>query len=237
MSLNYATYVTALSTLLNVPESDPSFVAILPDCIDYAEQRILRELDLLQNVVRDSSQALTPNIRNFNLPSAQGVFVVVNGINVITPASVGADAGTRNPLTPTSRDYLDMVWPDSSVTGVPSSFAMLTQTSILVGPWPGDAYTVEVIGTQRPLPLSSSNTVTFLSNSLPDLFLAASMVFMSGFQKNFGSQSDDPRMSQSWESQYQTLMASATTEEARKRFQGSAWSSLTQSPQAQPARA
>lgn len=234
--LTYATYKTALSTLLVVPETNTDFLAILPDCIDYAEQRIYRELDLLSTVVRDSSQSLTPSVRNFTLPTSQGVFVVVNGINAITPAGTAPDSGTRNPLTPVSRDYLDMAWPDSSVTGLPTAFAMITQTSIVVGPWPGAAYVLEVVGTQRPTPLSASNTVTFLSSNLPDLFLAASMVFMSSYQKNFGAQSDDPRMAVSWESQTQALMASANNEEMRKRFQGSAWSSYTQSAQAMPAR-
>lgn len=236
MSLTYSTYVTALSTLTVIPSSNTEFTAILPDCIDYAEQRIYRELDLLSTVVRDASQALTPNSRNFTLPTAQGAFVVVNGINAITPAGTAPDGGTRNPLTPVSRDYLDLVWPSVTGTGLPTAFAMITQTAIVVGPWPDQAYTMEVIGTQRPTPLSSDNPVTFLSNNLPDLFLAASMVFMSGYTKNFGAQADDPKLAQSWENQTQLLMASAETEEAKKRFQGSSWSSLTQSPQAQPAR-
>lgn len=237
MSLTYSTYVTALSTLTTIPSSNPDFTNILPDCIDYAEQRIYRELDLLSTVVRDASQSLTPNSRNFTLPTAQGVFVVTNGINLITPAGTTPDNGTRNPLTPTSLQVLDLISPSATVTGLPTKFAMVTQTAIVVGdPWPGSAYVVEVIGTQRPTPLSSTNTVTFLSANLPDLFLSASMIFMAGYMRNFGAQADDPQMGASWESQYEKLKASAETEEARKRFMGSAWSSLTQSAQAQPAR-
>ncbi len=236
MSLTYATYVTALTTLTNIPSTNIDFQNILPDCIDYSEQRIYRELNLLATIVRDSSQALSPNNRNFTLPSAQGIFVTVEGINAITPAGTAPDNGTRNPLTPVAIDYLDLVWPSATGTGLPTCFAMLTQTAIVVGPWPDQAYTMEVRGTQRPTPLSSSNTVTFLSQNLPDLFLAASMIYMSGYVKNFGAQADDPQMAQSWETQYGKLLASAETEEARKRFQGSAWSSLTQSAAAQPAR-
>ena len=236
MSLNYTTWVTAVSTLTTIPSTNTDFTAILPDCIDYAEQRIYRELNLLQTVIRDSSQSLTPNARLFNLPSANGMFVVVNGINLITPAGTAPDSGTRNPLTPVSRDFLDLAWPSANVTALPTYFSMLTQTSILVGPWPGAAYVVEVIGTTRPTPLSSSNPTTFLATNLPDLFLAASMVFMSAYMRNFGAQSDNPQMAQSWESQYQLLKASAVTEEARKMFMGSSWSSLTQSPEAMPAR-
>ncbi len=236
MSLTYAQYVTALSTLLVIPETNSDFLAILPDCIDYTENRMQRELDFLQTVVRDSSQTFTPNSRNFSLPTAQGTFVVVNGINVITPAGTSADSGTRNQLVPVSRDFLDLSWPSVTGATLPTYFAMLTQGTILVGPWPDAAYVVEVVGTQRFTPLSSTNTSNFISINLPDLYLAASMIYMSGYTRNFGSQADDPKMAQSWSSQYDALMASAAVEEARKRFAGSAWSSLTQSPTAQPAR-
>ena len=52
------------------------------------------------------------------------------------------------------------------------------------------------------------------------------MVFASGYQKNFGSQSDDPKMAMSWEDQYQKLMASANAEELRKKWAGPGWTSL-----------
>lgn len=236
MSLNYSTYVTGLSTLLVIPSTNTDFQNILPDCIDYAEQRIYRELNLLATVIRDASQALTPSSRDFVLPTAQGAFVVVNRINAITPAGSTPANGTRNPLTPMSLDVLDAIWPSNTGSALPTGFAMVTQTSIVVGPWPDQAYSIEVVGTTRPTPLSATNTVTFLSASLPDLLLAASMVFMSGYIKAFGAQSDDPQMAVSWEGQYSALKASAATEEARKMFMGSAWSSLTQSDAAQPAR-
>ena len=236
MSLTYSTYVTELSTMLVIPSTNTDFQNILPGCIDYAEQRLYRELNLLATVIRDASQALTPSSRDFTLPTAQGAFIVVNGINAITPAGSTPANGTRNRLVPLSLDTLDTIWPSSVGSGLPTGFAMVTQTSIVVGPWPDAAYTVEVVGTTRPTPLSATNTVTFLSANLPDLLVAASMVWMSGYTHNCGAQADDPQMGLSWEAQYQALKASAATEEARKAFMGSAWSSLTQSDAAQPAR-
>ena len=232
MSLTFSSYVTALSELTNIASTETFFQDILPDCIDYSEQRCYRELNLLSTVVRDASQALAPGSRNFVLPNAQGNFVVVNRINAITPAGTQPSGGTRNALLPVSLDYLDNVWPssDATYTGLPTAFAMVTQTSIVVGPWPDQAYTMEVVGTQRPLPLSASNTVTFLSDSLPDLFLAASMVFMSGAMRNFGSQADDAPMAASWQSQYDKLFASAGMEELRKKYQAQAWQNQVTNP-------
>lgn len=238
MSLTYASFVTAVSTLMPIDPTDVSFLAILPDCIDYTEERILRELDLLQTVVRDSSAALVANSRNFTLPTSTGTFVVTNGMNVITPAgTVNPESGTRVPLIRVSTDFLDLAWPSSTGATTPKYFAMTTQTAAVVGPWPDGNYQVEVVGTQRPAPLSATNTPTFLSTNLPDLYLQAAMIFMTGpFMKNYGASSDNPQQAQSYENQYQLLKASAATEEFRKMAMGSAWTPLTQSPQAQPAR-
>lgn len=236
MSLTYSTYVTAISTLTAIPSSNTDFTNILPDCIDYAEQRIYRELDLLQTTVVNSSSTLSSGNRSFNLPSSPAIYVVVDGINVITPAGNTPDQGARNQLTPVSLDVLNRIYPSAVGAGVPQFFAMVTQGQIVVGPWPDAAYTVEVIGTQRPAPLSLTNTTTFLATNLPDLFVAASMVFMSGYMRNYGSQSDDPRMSSSWEAQYQLLKTSAEVEEGRKKFASVSWTSKQPEPATAPQR-
>lgn len=237
MAYDYSSYSAALAELMVTTALDPDFVAIEPSIITYAEQRIYRELDLLSTIVRDSSGALTANSRNFTLPSGQGRFVTMQGLNIFTPVNTQT---TRNQAVPTTRDYLDVAWPSetsSTTPSVPVSFAMITDQQIIVGPPPDAAYTVEVIGTIRPAPLSATNTTTFLTLYLPDVFLACSMVFASGYQKNFGSQADDPKMSESWESQYQSLKGSALIEQLRDKWQSVAWSSMSPSPIATPPRA
>lgn len=215
MSLTYTQYKTALANLIPISESDTNFTTILPQVIEYAEQRIHRELDLLTAIVRDTSSTFTANSRNFTLPSNGGRFVNVEGVNVLV-------SGTRTyQLIPASRDLIDAMWPSESAASastVPQFYAMVTDQSIIVGPPPGSNYTAEVIGKIRPTALSASNTTTFLSNYLPDLFLAASMIFISGWSRDFGAQSDDPARAMSWEAQYKTLLASANAEEFRKKF-------------------
>ncbi len=236
MSLTYTQWVAEISNLTAIDPADADFVANLPSCIDYSEQRMYRELDLLSTVTRQTG-ALVVGTRNFTLPSTAGRFVVVNGINVITPAAqTNPDAGTRVPLVPTSRDVLDVIWPSATGAGVPNQFAMITDQQVIVGPAPDMAYTAEVIGTIRPTPLSASNTTTYLTLYLPDLFLAASMIWMSGFMRNFGAQSDNPQMSQSWEAQYEKLFTSANVEAQRSRFASGAWGSLQPTPIATPTR-
>ncbi len=220
MSLTYTTFTSQLANLLVIPTTDPNFLTFLPGCIDYAEQRIYRELNLLETIVRDTSSTATANNRTFNLPSSLGRFVAVSEINVVTPVATTTLTGTRNRVLPASLAYVDFLYPveTTTATSVPSRFAMVTDQQVVFGPAPSAAYQVEVVGTIRPTPLSVSNPTTYLTLYLPDLFMAAAMVFATGYQRDFGSQTDDPRMSQSWENQYQTLLKSATAEEVRKKY-------------------
>lgn len=237
MSLTYATFVTSLANMIVVDPGDPNFVIALPNIIDDAEQRLYRELDLLATVTR-ATGPLTANNRNFALPTtANGNFVVVEQMNCITPVSaVTADSGTRVPMLPTSKEYLDVVWSSVAGAGVPVNFAPISDQAWIVGPWPDAAYTVEVVGTIRPLPLSASNQTTFLSLYYPDLLLAAALVMSAGYQKNFTSMGDDPKAAVSWESHVATLLTSAKVEEIRKRFGAEGWSSKSPDPIATPPR-
>lgn len=222
MSLDYGTYVNQISNLLVIPSSDTNFITMLPGMIDYAEQRIYRELNLLTTQIRNTSGFLTPNSRTLALSTSQGTFVSVQDINVVTPSSLSVTTGgTRNPLFPGAISIIDFLYPSEVATSsaaVPEMWAMVDQTTIVVGPSPGSSYQVEVIGTIRPTPLSASNSSTFLTQSLPDLFIAASMIFGMGYQRDFGANTDTPQGSQSWEAQYRTLIMSAGMEEVRKKY-------------------
>jgi hypothetical protein len=234
MSYNYTTYKLALQTLIASQSPDVDFDNILPSCIDYAEQRIYRELNLLQTVQGDVSLTCVVGQRTYTIPDS---FVAVNIFSVLTPAGATETTGNRASLVPVSLDAINFLWPgDPTVTGLPVMFAMQDQWTVIVGPPPDATYNIEIIGTYRPTPLSSANPTTFLTDRLPDLFMAASMVFMSGYMRNFGTQASDPQMGMSWEQQYKTLFESANGEELRKHYWASSWSAYPVSPAAQPQR-
>jgi hypothetical protein len=109
-------------------------------------------------------------------------------------------------------------------------FARPDDTNLFWGPAPDQAYPMEVVGTIRPTPLSVANPTTFLTLYLSDVFFAAAMVSASGYQRNFGAQSDDPKMAVSWESQLQTKLASARKEELRKSYVSAMSSASPASP-------
>src|SRR5271156_2781286 len=141
MSLTYTQYVTDLANLLVVPQTDPNFQTVLPNILDDAELRIQRDLDLLDDTVRDSTGTFTVGSRTFALPTDVGTYIGIDQLNVITPfGTTSADSGTRNPVVKCSRDLLDALYPNSSVTGVAKYFAPITQDTFIVGPFPDQAY-------------------------------------------------------------------------------------------------
>lgn len=234
--MTYADLLATISNLTVISVTHPNFVQIFPQAITYAEDRIYRELDLLSTVTT-ATGALSGGNRNFILPNTNGRFVVTNGFNLITPSSVtNPELGTRNQMVPVSRDFLDATWNSGAGVGVPSLYAPITDQQFIVGPWPNANYTIEVIGTIQPAALSASNTTSFLSLFLPDLLTAAVMVFMTGYQRDWGAQADDPAQAQSWSGQYDKLFASANVVEMRKKYAAGAWSSLSPTPLATPSR-
>jgi hypothetical protein len=227
--MDYSSYTLRLTSFIVKEPSDLDYSVVIPATIDAAEQRIYRELDLLDSVFVNSSSALTAGNRNFILPATtNGIFITVQGLNVITPAGAQPDAGTRVQLVPVSVSYLNSVWNSGTFRSVPKDFAMIRQDQAIVGPWPDSNYFVEVIGTIRPNPLSASNTNTYLTQYLPDLFLAASMVFFSKAVLDYnGATQGSPEW---WESNYQAAFRSASLEELRKKYAGPGWTSLSSVP-------
>lgn len=233
--MNYTTYVSQLANLMVVPSSDTNFQTFLPGCIDYAEQRIYRELDLLFTQVTDASARVSSGVQEFNVSTAVGTFITVDQFNLITPAGTLSSLGTRVPLVPVSPEFINNAYPsaNSSLTGTPEYYAMRSNSVILLGPTPDGAYYAETIGIQRPATLSSANSSTILTQYIPDVFMAASLVFAFGYMRDFGGQTDNPQSAQSWESQYQLLIKSAAVEQFRAKHEAQGWTSQMPSPMAQ----
>ena len=238
MSLSYNTWfisffnnVAALSTATPIGPTgvvssytDPFWSLELPNIIDNAEQRMFRDLDLLNWRITDGSGSLVANQRTFSLPTSIGTFRRLEHINIITTSSDPSPALVRNPLVATSRAMLDYSWPSNSTnTGVPQVFAMRDDQTVLLGPTPNSSYPVECIGPQTPLPLSITNQTTFLSLMMPDVFFAATMVRAAAYMRDFGSMSENPQMSVNWEGQYQMLLKAADIEEASRWYRSAGW--------------
>jgi len=237
MSLTYSSYVQQIATLAVVPVTDPNYTIIIPSMIDYAELRMQRDLDFLSTQISTSAYTFTSGSNQLTLPTSQ--FIVPQTFEVID------GSGNSSPLLAVGKEFIQNVYGSGSTTGLPQYFAVYggdtattgnTSQYMIVGPTPNSNYTVRLTGTVRSASLSATNTTTYISTYLPDMFIFASMIYISAYQRNFGRANDDPAMAQTYESQYQALKASALIEENRKKFEAAAWTSYSPAPAATPSR-
>lgn len=236
----YNQLISDVSSTIVVDADNAAMLAVFPEWVLSAENRIVRELNLLAANVRDGSASTTAANRNFILPTTIGTFQIVTSLNVITPASTAPDSGTRNRLTPASIEVLDTIYPSSTGSGVPQFFAYVTQdtyqspaqTQVVFGPWPDAVYRVEVVGVIRPSPLTSSNQTTWVSANLYDVLMKATVCEAVRWQQNWGGGADNPAMGANWEAAYAQARESASAWQARARFAGASWSSAPLEPTA-----
>lgn len=214
------------------PSSNTDFNNFLPRILEAGEQRIYRELDFLACRQEDFTVTLSTSTRNATLPATN---IVLQSASVITPAATNPSAGTRVPLEIVSKDFIDAVWPQELVgKTVPKYIAQLSATQVILAPTPDQAYKLETTGIFRPNPISASNTSTYTSLVYPDLLLFACLVMAMGYQRDFGQQSDDPKIAVTWESMYQTAKQSSLDEEQRRKSQSTNWSPYSQTPLSTP---
>jgi len=238
--LTYNQFVSTIATLavvnvqttggVVVGNGDPAFDQILPQLIANAEGRIQRDLDL-QASVTSRSYTLTSGSNLLQVPT--GDFVTLQTIETAT-----------GPLLPVTKEFLQNCYGSGSTQANPLYFAMYggdlstggtTSNNVIVGPVPDSNYPITVTGTVRLPSLNDYNTApdagtkyTFISQYLPDLFVQAGMVLISEYQRNFGAISNAPEMGPTYEANYNNLLRGAIAEEYRKKFAGSAWSSMSQ---------
>jgi hypothetical protein len=228
-------YINQIATMAVVEPTDPAFLTILPSMITYAENRMYRDLDFLFTSIATTAYGMTAGSRIIAVPA--GTFVVPEQINVLVGSS-NPDLATRVPLLPTTKEFLDACYGSGATAnrGLPQYWVPFDDYTFLVGPYPDQSYPCELVGTYRPDSLSATNKTTFISLYLPDVFIMASMIYISAYQRNFGRANDDPQMAVTYESQYQTLLKVADLEENRKKFEAAAWSSQEPSISATPTR-
>lgn len=244
MSITYASFVSEIATITVISSTilvtgDNNFQGIIGQVIDQAEGMLWRDLDLPVARVTDTSVTCSSGVRTIALSTTQGTLLALETLNLFSSAGTTSSNATRIPIPFASKAVIDAIYPSalSSNCGLPEYAARVTDTEIMLGPTPDQAYGTEVIATIRPAPLSASNSSTWLTQNLPELMIAAGMVAMSGYMRNYGAQADDPKMAQSWKAIYDDLLKTAMTDSLRMKFQSQQWTSEVPSPIATPPRA
>jgi len=226
---------------------DPPLQAIVPAILNYAELRINRDLDCL------SSQ--TSNI--YTLTAAQNVFPLpVNDfVTVQTLEIVYLSNGVvvdSCPLLPVSKEFIQNCYGGMFSANAPKYYAMYgdnfgdeqdSVTNILFGPAPNYAYSLRVTGTAYAPSLYQSasagpadSVYTYISAYYPDMLILASMIYISAYQRNWSSASDDVEMAMTYEKQYQALRLGAVPLENRRKAMGSGWTPYSTPIAATPTR-
>jgi hypothetical protein len=227
---------------------DAAFNTIVPQMLNYAELRIQRDLDLLPSQTENSTYTLTAGDSILRIPIDD--FLIIETIEV-TQVS-GGKVVNSTPLIPVSQELIQNCYSGAASAGTPKYFAMVgddfgngadTFNKILLGPQPNFAYTLRVRGTIRTPSLFkyaaagvADTSYTYISAYYPDMLIMASMIYISAFQRNFGPASDTPDSGMTYEKQYQALRLGAISEENRKKFEGSGWSSYSTPTSATPTR-
>ena len=229
MPTNFPTFQSQFFNAVAAVSSDVPWGIEFPLVIDRAEQRAYRDLDMLavRSTVISSASVQLQRLQTIPPP----VFIAVEQINVITPAGVGS-SGYRNALTRVSPAFIELTYPsDSQFAGLPLYYAMISDTTILMGPPPNLVFNWEIRGPVRPTALSSANSSTPLTTNYPDVFFASAMI-EAGMYMRFV----EPQMAVTWLQEYEKTKNSALVEEMRKRNMAEGWVDKQPSPIATPPR-
>lgn len=235
---------------------DENFLRIVPACFESAEGRISRELSFLQTDATElvTLPALKAEIElPDNVLSVRSIALSVSSPS--DPPGPPSGNKRRIYPQRLSPEALDMIWPQPNfkpgppkyytlrgfrypADQAPSPLPPVTQPRqpqyiperfVLVArfaPAPERIYIGEVYGGIQAAHLSESNFETFISKYYSELLIAACMVFITGYQRDYGAQSDDPTRAMSWEAQYQTLKNGILQETGRLRAEGAGFTAL-----------
>lgn len=226
---------------------DAPLQGILNQTLNYAELRIQRDIDFLQ-ARSANTYTLTPGNNLLAIPIND--FLMLETFEITQNS--GATVVNSTPLVAVSKEFIQNCYAGAASAGTPQYFAMYGDTfgdgadsfvNVLLGPPPNYAYPVRVTGVIRLPSLAQFNTAgpadtsyTYISQFMPDMLMMASMIYISAFQRNFGLASSDAQSGMTFEKQYQALRLGAISEENRKKFQASGWSSYSTPTAATPTR-
>lgn len=227
--------------------ADAAFNTVVPQMLSYAEGRIQRDLDLLPSQA-SNNYMLTAGSNILPIPIDD--FLTLQTLEWIQ--ANGPTVVNATPLLPVSKEFIQNCYSGAASASSPMYFAMVGDNfgdggdsfnNVMLGPTPNFNYSVRVTGTVRlPSLYKYASTgladtqYTWISAYLPDMLIMASMIYISAFQRNFSATSDDQQMGMSYEKQYQALRLGAISEENRKKFEGSGWSSYSTPVSATPTR-
>jgi hypothetical protein len=195
---DYATLQAKVSAWIHRTGS-ADFTAIVPDLIQFGENRIYRDLR-----VRQMETALSGAI-------ASGVLAVPSGYLELKFAYI--DATPVRKLERKDAEFIYAKYPTRSATGQPA-FIARDGANFIFGQYPDSAYTVKGAYYKQLAPLSDSNTTNWLITDAPELILFAALCEAEPWLQN------DSRIAL-WESKYTQIKDQMQRRADDEEFSGS----------------
>lgn len=183
-------------------ENDASeFSDQLDTIIDLAENRIYRECDLGVFRNEDNSLVTVGGTRTVSYTSISPRPFVIRWL------AIRPNAGTEYTVLDYKDDsYIQELWGFTGTNGVPRSYSVREDGTLLFGPTPDGVYNIRMAYTFKP-PSIATSTTSWLGNYAPDTLLFACLAEAYDFMKG----EDQSRTR--WEEKYKASAASLKLEE------------------------
>lgn len=168
------TYDELVTNVRNYTEVDANVFtnAVINTFITFAENRILRDIDLDVFKVEVAGN-LTSGNKFLSTPSdilTHRYLMVTNGNDQVF-------------LDYRDTSFMKEYWPNGASTGTPKYYSTWDQNTFYVAPTPNSGFTVELGYIARPAQLSSTNPNTWISTNAPEALFYACLVQAYSYTK------------------------------------------------------
>jgi len=168
------TYDELVTNIRNYTEVDANVFtnAVINTFITFAENRILRDIDLDVFKVEVAGN-LTSGNKFLSTPSdilTHRYLMVTNGNDQVF-------------LDYRDTSFMKEYWPNGASTGTPKYYSTWDQNTFYVAPTPNSGFLVELGYISRPAQLSSTNTTTWISTNAPEALFYACLVQAYSYTK------------------------------------------------------
>ncbi len=154
-----------------VEDDDAEFTGSIPDIIDLAEKRVLRDIDLAIFRRTDTTLVMTATQALDTKPviAPPDLLIATKGIYLTGGALTGSTF-----LENRSNEYV-LDYNNGVADGTPRYFGEVSETQWIWGPPPDATYTVNVRFLSRPDRLTAANQTNWLSDNVYDFLFKAAL--------------------------------------------------------------
>lgn len=178
MTLN--TFDDLSTGLQNWLEDDGAeFVGDIPDVIDLAEKRLLRDLDLAIFRRTDSALSMTISQAIDTKPTIAGPDLLIATKQIYLTG--GGLTSARFLVNRSNEFILDY---NNGIDGIPKYYGEVSETQWIWGPTPVATYTVNLRYLSRPDPLATGNQTNWLSDNAYDILFKAALAEAEQYLKS-----------------------------------------------------